>query len=136
MTETTDNLVKRLTLRFKASEYDVLEKKCRKTTFRNLSEYCRALLAGEKITVRYRDSSLDEMIEELSVLRRELNAVGNNLNQAVRQINAGHGLAGDGIWMKLLTIISGQVEPKIKEIKEQMNKYSDQWSQKLKAERA
>ena len=28
---------------------------------------------------------MDEMLEELALLRKELNAIGNNLNQAVRQ---------------------------------------------------
>jgi hypothetical protein len=65
-----------------------------------MSEYIRSVLLEKPITVNYRDKSMDEMLEELSLLRKELNAIGNNLNQAVRQINSAHGNADSRLWLK------------------------------------
>jgi hypothetical protein len=136
MEEQEENRNRWLNIRLKPDEYKVLEKRFNKTTFQTMSEYHRALLLGDPVTVVYRVKSMDEVLEELVLLRRELNYVGNNLNQAVRNINGAHGFPDTRLWMNLLTVINGKLEPSITLIKEQMNKYADLWSQKLKAGKA
>ena len=135
MEEDDENRSKWLKIRLKPSEEKRLNKRYKKSTFQNLSEYGRAMILGEPVTVIHRDKSMDEVLEELALLRRELNSVGNNLNQAVRNINSAHGLPDSRLWMNLLTIINGKLEPSITQIKERMNKYADLWSQKLKVKR-
>lgn len=66
-------------LRFKPEEYQLLEKRFKKTSFRKLSEYMRSVLLEKPVTVNYRDKAMDDVLEELVLLRRELNAIGNNL---------------------------------------------------------
>jgi ribosomal protein L29 len=136
MEEDNENRSKWIKVRLKPSEEELLNKRFKKTTFQNLSEFGRAMILGKPVTVIHRDKSMDEVLEELALLRRELNAIGNNLNQAVRNINSAHGFPDTRLWMNLLTLINGKVEPSISEIKERMTKYSDIWSQKLKVERA
>jgi hypothetical protein len=123
----------RLIVRFKPSEFELIEQRFKKTLFRKLSEYTRNVLLEKNITVTYRDKAMDDILEELILLRRELNAVGNNLNQAMRTINAAHGRADEKLWLNLLSTISSRVEPAINQIKEQMNQYADIWSQRSKA---
>jgi len=77
-----ENRSKWLKIRLKPSEQQTLNRRYQKTTFQNLSEYGRAMILGEPVTVLHRDRSMDEVLEELALLRRELNAIGNNLNQA------------------------------------------------------
>jgi hypothetical protein len=96
----------------------------------------RSILLEKPVTVNYRDKAMDDILEELILLRRELNAVGNNLNQAVHQINAVHGNADVRLWSHLLSTIKSKIEPTINQIKERMNEYADIWSQKLKAVKA
>jgi len=74
-------------LRLTADEYEVLEKNWKKTTLRKLSEYVRRLLFGKSFTVYTRDRSKDELLAEMVLLRRELNAIGVNFNQAVHRLN-------------------------------------------------
>ncbi len=135
MSEQEENRVRWLNIRLKPDEYNGLEKRFQKTTFQTMSEYHRALLLGDPVTVIHRDKSMDEVHEELILLRRELNFVGNNLNQAVKNINGSHGFPDTRLWMKLLSIITGKLDPAVMQIKEQINKYADLWSQKLKVER-
>ena len=97
-----------------------------------MSEYIRCVLLEKPITVNYRDKSMDEMLEELALLRKELNAIGSNLNQAVRQINNAHGNADNRLWLNLLSIIGSKVDPAIGQIKERMQSFSELWLQKLK----
>lgn len=120
-------------IRLKPSEEAALARRFKKTTFQNLSEYGRAMILGKPVTVLTRDKAMDDILEELVVLRKELNAVGNNLNQAVRNINAAHGNADTRIWMSLLTVITAKLEPALMEIKQRTTQYAELWSQKLKA---
>jgi hypothetical protein len=136
MEENNEKRSKWFKVRLTPNEEALLVERVKKSTSQNLSEYARATILGKPVTVLYRDKSMDEMLEELALLRRELNFIGNNLNQVVKQINSTLGFPDAGLWMQLLTLIKGRVEPSIAEIKGRMNKYSDLWSQKLKAEKA
>jgi hypothetical protein len=131
-----DKRIQLKNLRFKPEEFQLLEKRFKKTSFRKLSEYMRSVLLEKPVTVNYRDKAMDDVLEEMILLRRELNAIGNNLNQAVYQINAAHGNADARLWSNLLSIINSRVEPSINQIKERMNQYADLWSQKLRAVKA
>jgi len=132
----TDNRSKIFLTRLKPGEYEQLEKRFKKTRFRKISEYARSLLLEKPVTVFYRDKAMDEVLEELILLRRELNAIGNNLNQAMHHINSAHGNADGKLWMNLLSVINSKLEPSISQIKERMNQYAEIWSQKLRAAKA
>ncbi|HEY4325170.1 MAG TPA: plasmid mobilization relaxosome protein MobC [Mucilaginibacter sp.] len=136
MAKQEDKRIKWKNIRFKPEEYQLLEGRFKKTRFRKISEYMRSVLLEKPVTVLYRDKAMDDLLEELITLRQELNAVGNNLNQAVRQINAAHGQADARLWLNLLSVVNGKLEPSINEIKERMNNYAEIWSQKLKAVKA
>ena len=136
MEENNENRSKWIKVRLKPSEEEILNRKFRKTSFQNLSEFGRAMILGKPVTVFHRDKSMDDVLEELVLLRRELNYIGNNLNQAVKQINNAHGFPDTRLWINLVTIINGKLEPSITEIKDRMIKYSDLWSQKLKVAKA
>jgi hypothetical protein len=130
------NRLKRVTTRFKEDEFKLIDGRFKKTRFRKLSEYIRSVLLEKPVTVMYRDKSMDEVLEELILLRKELNAIGNNLNQTVRNINSAHGGADTRLWINLLGIINSKLEPSINQIKDRMNNYAELWSQKLSREKA
>jgi len=136
MDEKDENRSKWIKVRLKPSEVEILNKKYQRSTFQNLSEYGRAMILGEPVTIIHRDKSMDDVLEELTLLRRELNFIGNNLNQAVKNINALRGLPDTSLWMNLLTTIKGKVEPAIGEIKIRIGDFSELWSQKLKVVKA
>lgn len=130
MEKENENRSKTLLTRLKPAEYQFVFLAFKKTRFRKLSEYCRSILLGKPVVVTYRNKSMDETLEELALLRKELNAIGNNLNQAVRQINSAHGNADNRLWLNLLSIIGSKVDPAIGQIKERMQIFSEIWSQK------
>ncbi|MGY3211800.1 plasmid mobilization protein [Mucilaginibacter sp. HD30] len=131
-----EKLTRVLLTRFKQAEYDQLNKRFKNTRFRKLSEYVRSILLNKPVTVNYRDKAMDDVLEEMILLRQELNAIGNNLNQAMRSINSAHGNADTRLWMNLLGVINTKLEPSISKIKERMDQYADIWSQKLRAVKA
>lgn len=132
MENNNENRSKTLLTRLKPAEYQSFYSAFKKTRFNSLSEYSRSLLLSRPVVVYYRDKSMDDMLEELAVLRRELNAIGNNLNQAVRLIHIAHGQVDSKIWISLFSVIRSKIHPSINQIKDQMQIFSDQWLQKSK----
>lgn len=130
------NRTKILLTRLQPDEFSSLEKRFKKTRFQKLSEYVRALLFNKPVTVFYRNQSMDDILEELVLLRRELNAIGNNLNQAMHQINSAHGYADSRLWAGLLQVLQSKLWPAMNEIKGRIKDYSEIWSRKSEAVKA
>ena len=57
------------------------------TTERALSNYLRKVVLQKPVTVKYRNESADEFLKEMLQLKKELNAIGNNFNQAVHKLH-------------------------------------------------
>lgn len=75
-----------VTVRFNETERNKLKKFYKNTTCNNLGEYIRSVLLKESLIVRFRNKSADDFLEEVLLLRRELNAIGNNFNQLVHKL--------------------------------------------------
>jgi hypothetical protein len=70
------------------SEYADLLKRFQSTKFRTLAEYVRALFNQEPVVKRYRNQSLDDVLEALVDLKREVSDMGLKLGDAVGKIAA------------------------------------------------
>lgn len=130
-----ENRTMRLILRLKPEEYEKIERRFRRSMFRNMSEYSRAVLLKKPVIFTYRNQSMDDVLEELILLRRELNYIGNNFNQAVYKLNSVMGMPEAKLWQEALTILRDQLEPSLREIKVKMNGYSEIWSKSLPAKK-
>jgi hypothetical protein len=114
-------------LRFTPEEYAKIERKWKASTCQKLSDYLRRNLLSKPITTNYRNQSTDEFIAEITRLRSELNAIGNNFNQAVKKLHTLHQISEFKSW-----IISYELEKKIlwnkvEEIKKSIQKISEKW---------
>lgn len=61
--------------------FDRLDKIKSNSDCRTVGELARRILSKDKIVVFHRDSSMDLHMEELTSIRKELNAIGVNINQ-------------------------------------------------------
>ena len=77
---------RKFTVRFTETEYTTLERKFRTTTSSQMSQYIRNAVLSRPLVIKYRNESLDQFMEELIQLKQELNAIGNNFNQAVKKL--------------------------------------------------
>ncbi len=136
MNERAINKTRKVTVRFGPEEFEQVESRYKTTTFRKLSEYVRATLLNKPQTVTYRDRSMDELLEELILLRRELKAIGNNLNQTVHRLNAAYDLPEAQFWLSMINTLRDKLEPQVGTIKERITQFSEEWSQKLSAGKA
>lgn len=86
MKETKEIRAKWVTVRLNETERTRLDKLYKKTTCNSLGEYVRSVLLKEPVIVRFRNQSADDFLEEILLLRKELNAIGNNFNQLVHKL--------------------------------------------------
>lgn len=92
-----------------------------------MSEYVRKVLLDKAIIINQRNQSFDDFMAEMIVLRKELNAIGINFNQAVKKLNALEQITEIKIWLENFNL-SGQIlVNKITEIKSKINQINDQW---------
>ena len=61
--------------------YERLTKLQKQTDCRSICEMSRKILSGERIKIFHRDASLNGPMEELALIRKELKAIGININQ-------------------------------------------------------
>lgn len=83
-TEPLDHLIGiRVTRQF----YDKLEGLRKNSNCQTLGEFVRMILIGEKINWYHKDATTDAVTVELTAIRKELRAIGNNINQVTRYFN-------------------------------------------------
>lgn len=129
MKEQNNNRNKWLHLRLKPEEYQKIHKRFSKSTCRKLSEYARKNLLDEPLIMNYRNQSLDELISEMIHLRKELNALGNNFNQAVKRLHTLQQIAEFKAWILSYEQEKKILFDKVEEIKIYIRKVSEKWLQ-------
>jgi hypothetical protein len=87
MSEEKINRSRLLQVRLTPKELQTINDKFSKSTYPKQSDYVRKKLMDKPIAVYSRYKSLDDFMAELIVLRKELNASGNNFNQAVKKLH-------------------------------------------------
>lgn len=127
MDEQNNNRNKWLHLRLKPDEYQKIHKRFSKSTCRKLSEYARKNLLNEPITMNYRNQSVDEFMYELIHLRSELNALGNNFNQAVKKLHTLQQIPEFKAWIIHNELDKKILFNKVEEIKNYIEKISEKW---------
>lgn len=74
-------------VRMTQKEFQQLEANRKKSTCRTNSDYLRQIATNQPVKILTRDASLDAFTAEIIFLRKELNALGQNFNQAVRKLH-------------------------------------------------
>jgi hypothetical protein len=129
MERENSNRTRRIALRLTPNEYAKIEQKWKTSTCRKLSDYLRRHLLDKSITTNYRNQSLDNFIEETVLLRKELNAIGNNLNQAVKKLHTLQQIPEFKVWIISFEIDKRTINDKIDQINNHTGKISDKWLQ-------
>ncbi|WP_116789523.1 plasmid mobilization protein [Flavobacterium psychrotrophum] len=114
-------------LRLRPEEHEKLMQKYHSTTCRKVSEFVRNCLFEKPITILQRNASLDTGLQELTALREELRAIGQNLNQVTHKVNANPLLATDSNWQASFTVQRQSLDFKIEELLTSLNTLAQTW---------
>ncbi|GGB83197.1 hypothetical protein GCM10007424_24030 [Flavobacterium suaedae] len=116
-------------LRLTPGEYEKIEKKWQNSTCRKLSEYVRHSLFDRPIVTTYRNQSADDFMAEMAQLRKELNHVGNNFNQAVKKLHTLQKVTEFKSWLIAYEVEKRTLFNKVDEIKKHIQKMAEKWLQ-------
>jgi hypothetical protein len=117
-----------LTIRMTQEEYQQLEQLAKKTTSRNVSDYGRRVLLQKPVNIKYRNQSLDDFLADMLVLRKELNAIGNNFNQAVHRLHSMQFVPEIQHWVLINEQDKTQILRQIETITNKINEAYKLWS--------
>lgn len=123
------NRTRWLHLRLTSAEYEILHKQFGKSTCRKLSQYARKNLLQKPVVLKYRNESLDELMSELILLRKDLNGIGNNFNQAVKKLHTLIQISEFKHWIMVYEIEKKVLFNSINQIKKHIENLSEKWLQ-------
>ena len=118
-----------INFRLTGDEYDQLVLGWKRTTLKKLSAYIRKFLFGRVLTVRTRNASLDDFMAELVLLKKELNAIGVNVNQATHRLHTLDHMPQMQRWLVDWERDKGVLFGQIDLIKGALAKVEEQWLQ-------
>ena len=129
MERKNSNRTRIIGLRLTPNEYAKIEKKWKASTCRKLSEYVRRSVFKKPIVTTYRNSSQDDLMSELTKLRSELNAIGNNFNQAVKKLHTLSQIAEFKSWLIAYEVEKKILNNKMDEVRNNIKRMLEIWLQ-------
>ena len=127
MERQNSNRTRIIGLRLTPDEYAKIEKKWKASTCRKLSDYVRRSIFDKPIVTTYRNTSQDDLMAELTRLRNELNAVGNNFNQAVKKLHTLSQIAEFRSWLIAYEVEKKILSNKVDEVRNNVKKMLEIW---------
>ena len=80
--------------------------------------------------VKYRNQTAYDFLKEMLGLKKELNVIGNNFNQAVHKLHVLDKIPEFRVWINQYDNLQKVLVCKVEEIKFRMNLFYEQWLQK------
>jgi mobilization protein MobC len=118
---------KLVVIRMNKIEFEKAENFRKKSTERNISSYLRKLSLQKPVTIKYRNQSADDFLKDMLLLKKELNAIGNNFNQAVHKLHLLDRIPEFRDWVHQNDILLKTLVAKVEEIKLRMNQLYEEW---------
>lgn len=129
MKENKNNRNKWLHLRLTEEEYKQLQYQFSKTTERKISAYSRNILMGKPMIKGVRNLTAEALMQEFAQLRKDLNGIANNYNQAVHQLHLIRKKEQYKPWLETYETGRRKLLHDVERIKDFINKAASLWLQ-------
>lgn len=116
-----------LKIRINSQEKNLIDRYRQKSTEKTISNYIRKLALQKPITIRYRNESADEFLHEMIDLKKQLNGIGNNFNQAVHKLHTLERIPEFRYWIQEQQNTQKVLIHSIESIRIRINKLYEQW---------
>ncbi len=116
-----------ISFRVKPAEYQKIHGLFSKSTHRKLSEYARNVLLQKPVTIKVRNESADQFLHEMIGLKKELNAIGNNYNQAVKKLHTLNNITEVKWWLNTHDPLHQNFLQLTERIFQKLNEIHQQW---------
>jgi hypothetical protein len=107
--------------------FDNLEKIKKESDCQSVGEIARKILSKEKINCFYRDISLNAPMEEMALIRKELKAIGININQQTHRFHISESEQQRAFYMLKTAELYKKVGDKVDELLIIISKLAEKW---------
>ncbi len=121
---------KMVVVRMNEQEFRQLKKLQLQTIEKKVGSYLRRVALQKPVTVRYRNESADDFLLDMLQLKKELHAIGNNVNQAVHKLHLLEKIPEFRSWVEHYDGLQKVLLSKVGEITQRMHQLYEQWLQK------
>jgi hypothetical protein len=118
---------KMVVIRMNSQEYEQVERLRKQSTEKNLSSYLRKVSLQKPVTIKYRNQSADDFLAQMLELKKELNAIGNNFNQAVHKLHLLDKIPEFRAWIQQYDGLHQAFIRKAEQINFKVNELYEQW---------
>jgi hypothetical protein len=116
-----------LRIRLTDAAFKRLEKISKSSDTHSVGEAARKILSKEKITLFYKDITLNSAMEELALVRKELRAIGININQITKAFHSDKRDQSQTIHVSKVLKLYEQVEVKTDRLLQIINRLAEKW---------
>jgi hypothetical protein len=120
---------KQIMIRLNPDEFEKVNSQFPKTTCRTIAEYSRKILLGKAVTVFHRNQSLDDCMQELMLLRQDLQSISQHFALAIQKLQTLDTCSQVQGWILFQESQQHRMLEKVDRIQEKIDKISDQWLQ-------
>jgi hypothetical protein len=116
--------------RVTGTTFKKLEKIQQESNCQSVGEVARKIISGEKILCFYKDVTLNAPMEELTSIRKELKAIGININQQTRFFHISDSEAQRAFYVLKTADLYKKVDAKVEILLVLISKLTERWLQK------
>lgn len=125
-----DLLSHNIIIRVTETAFKRLEKMRQQSNSPSIAEVARKILSGQKIRLFYHDISLNPVMEELAMIRKELKAIGININQITRSFNQDKAETHRAFYVLKVADLYKKADEKVDRLLVIISKLAEKWLQK------
>ena len=125
-----DLLSHNIIIRITETAFKRLEKMRQQSNSPSIAEVARKILSGQKIRLFYHDISLNPVMEELAMIRKELKAIGININQITRSFNQDKAETHRAFYVLKVADLYKKADEKVDRLLVIISKLAEKWLQK------
>jgi len=118
-----------LHIRLTKEEFEQIDRNFKVSACRKRSDFVRRNLMRKPIVLRYRNESLDKLLQELILLRSQLNFMGNNFNQSVKKLHTLFEISDFKVWILAFDSDRNKYFSLMNEIKKYIENLAQKWLQ-------
>ena len=120
-------LSKPIVIRVTEELFNRLEKIQKESDCSSVGEVVRKILGNKRINCFYRDISLNAPMEEMALIRKELKAIGININQQTKYFHTSQGSAERAFYVMKTADLYKMVDEKVDRLLIIISKLAEKW---------
>lgn len=125
-----DQLQHLIRIRINTTTYNRLTALQQQTSCRSICELVRKILAREQIVLLHKDVSMNGVMEELALIRKEIKAIGININQQTHHFHISLSPAERSFYVNRTAEMYKQMDGRIDKLLKIVHQLAEVWLRK------